>query len=80
MARSEKGLAVTQNKNKKRMIRDIQERSGWNYQVGHRLVTVFGYEYVSKALDDAGEANWPVENVRETLLKEARDKERSVAS
>lgn len=69
------GVRVTINKGFKKLVRDIQDRSGWNYQVAHRFVSALGYDYVSKRLDDAAEAHWPMENVRTALLLEAREKD-----
>ena len=36
--------------------RDIQKRTGWNYQYALAVVRAIGYEAVSKAIDDLGES------------------------
>lgn len=36
----------------KKLVRDIQARSGWGYAFCHHLVTRLGYEEVSSRIDE----------------------------
>lgn len=42
---------MTAGSSRKKLVRDIQTRSGWSYMFCIRVVSHFGYEVVSKEID-----------------------------
>lgn len=67
---------MTEDKSLKKLVRDVQERTHWNYAFCRRLVTVLGYERVSQAIDDAP-ADAAPGAVGDALNAEASAKERA---
>jgi len=57
---------------KKKVVRDIQDRTGWKYQFCLFIVTQLGYEYVSKAVDDLEDKKETKEQLSNRLNKEAK--------
>lgn len=44
---------MTTGRNKKKLVRDIQRRSGWSYTSCLRFIDALGYEHVSGQIDKA---------------------------
>lgn len=66
---------VTTSVKLKKLVRDIQDRTGWRYQGTLRIVREVGYDEVSQMVDDLGDepTDEQLSDLRKTLDQKAKN-------